>query len=93
MFPVILLLTWISINAQTVKSPDEFLGYESGTMFTFHNKAVEYFKYVAEASPLAEYLPYGTTYEGRELGVCFISTEENLKNLEEYRKNNLIKTQ
>jgi hypothetical protein len=32
------------------------------------------------------------TYEGRQLGVCIISSEENLAHLEEYRKNNLIKT-
>lgn len=81
-----------SLQSQTIKSPDEFLGYRLGTQFTYHHKAVEYFKYVAEISPLAEYHEYGITYEGRPLGVCFISTEENLLKLEEYRKNNLIKT-
>jgi hypothetical protein len=81
-----------STVAQQIQSPDEFLGYELGTQFTFHHKAVEYFKYVAEQSPEVEYREYGTTYEGRPLGVCLISSEENLKNLEEYRKNNLIKT-
>jgi hypothetical protein len=79
-------------KSQTLKSPDEFLGYVLGTQFTFHHRAVEYFKYVAENSPLAIYREYGTTNEGRQLGVCFISTKENLANLEEYRKNNLIKT-
>jgi hypothetical protein len=79
-------------HTQTIKSPDEFLGYELGTQFTYHHRAVEYFKYIAEISPLAEYREYGTTNEGRPLGVCFISSKENLANLEEYRKNNLIKT-
>lgn len=82
----------LKIDGQAIKSPDEFLGYELGTQFTFHHKAVEYFKYVADSSPLAEYMSYGYSYEGRSLGVCFISTEKNLKNLEEYRKNNLIKS-
>ena len=81
-----------ALQSQTIKSPDEFLGYELGTLFTYHNKAVEYFKYIADISPLALYREYGRTYEGRPLGVCFISTKENLANLEEYRKNNLIKT-
>jgi hypothetical protein len=81
-----------TLKSQTVKSPDEFLGYELGTQFTYHHKAVEYFKYIADNSPLAEYREYGMSYEGRPLGVCFISSEENLANLEEYRKNNLIKT-
>jgi hypothetical protein len=71
-------------------SPDQFLGYESGTQFTYHHKAAEYFRYVAENSPLAVYREYGTTYEGRPLCVCFVSSEENLARLEEYRKNNLI---
>jgi hypothetical protein len=81
-----------SLQSQTIKSPGEFLGYEPGTQFTYHHKAVEYFKYIAEISPLAEYREYGYTYEGRPLGVCFVSSEENLARLEEYRKNNLIKT-
>jgi hypothetical protein len=79
------------IQSQTVQTPEEFFGYTPGTQFTFHHKAVEYFKYIAEVSPLAEYRQYGTTYEGRTLGVCFVSTTENLSKLEEYRKNNLIK--
>lgn len=81
-----------SITSQQIESPDEFLGYELGTQFTYHHKAVEYFKYIAENSPLAKYRSYGSSYEGRPLGVCIISSEENLKNLEELRKNNLIKT-
>jgi hypothetical protein len=81
-----------NLQSQTIKSPDEFLGYELGTQFTYHHRAVDYFKYVSDNSPLAEYREYGTTNEGRTLGVCFISSEENLANLEEYRKNNLIKT-
>ncbi|MDP4224536.1 MAG: M14 family zinc carboxypeptidase, partial [Bacteroidota bacterium] len=41
---------------------------------------------------LAEYREYGMTYEGRPLGVCFVSSAENIASLEELRKNNLIKT-
>jgi len=81
-----------SLYSQTIKSPDEFLGYALGTQFTYQYKAVEYFKYISDISPLAVYREYGVTNEGRTLGVCFVSSEENLANLEEYRKNNLIKT-
>lgn len=90
---VILFITVSLLNAasQMIKSPDEFLGYKLGTQFTFHYKAVKYFRYIAENSPLAEYRSYGISYEGRELGVCIISSEENLSSLEEYQKNNLIK--
>jgi len=86
------VLNLINVNGQTIKSPDEFLGYESGTQFTYHFKAVEYFRYIAEISPLAEYRNYGTSYEGRELGVCIVSSEANIADLDEYRKNNLIRT-
>lgn len=82
----------LNINCQTIKSPDEFLGYELGSQFTFHHRAVEYFRYIASVSPLADYREYGKTYEGRQLGVCIVSSEENLAHLEEYRKNNLIRT-
>lgn len=91
MIPAIFILL-LNISSQTIKTPGEFLGYEPGTQFTFHHRAVEYFRYVAEVSALAEYREYGKTYEGRPLGVCIVSSEENLANLEEYRKNNLIKT-
>jgi hypothetical protein len=80
------------LKSQTIKSPSEFLGYELGTQFTYHHKAVEYFKYIADASPIAEYREYGYTCEGRPLGVCIISSEENLARIEEYRMNNLVKT-
>jgi hypothetical protein len=80
-----------TIQSQPIKSPGEFLGYDLGTQFTYQYRAVDYFKYIAANSPLARYREYGLTNEGRTLGVCFVSSEENLANLEEYRKNNLIK--
>lgn len=89
-FASMLIVT--DVLSQTIKTPSEFLGYELGTQFTYQYRAVEYFRYIAEVSPLAVYREYGTTNEGRQLGVCIISSEENIANLEEYRKNNLIKT-
>jgi len=86
------LVLFTDAYEQTVASPDEFLGYRLGTQFTFHHRAIEYFRYVADRSPLAEYREYGTSYEGRPLGVCIVSSEENIANLEEYRVNNLVKT-
>jgi hypothetical protein len=86
------LVLFTNAYDQTIASPDEFLGYRLGSQFTFHHRAVEYFRYVADRSPLAEYREYGTSYEGRPLGVCIVSSEENIANLEEYRVNNLVKT-
>ncbi len=75
--------------AQTIQSPSEFLGYELGSQFTFHYKAVEYFNKIAETSPKAVVKQYGTTNEGRPLIVCFVSSEENINKLETLRTNNL----
>ncbi|MFO7850902.1 MAG: M14 family metallopeptidase [Bacteroidota bacterium] len=87
-----LLIFLLSAQAQDIKSPGEFIGYKLGTQFTMHHQALDYFKYVAESSDYVRYHSYGKTYEDRELGVVFISSPDNLAELEEIRKANLIKT-
>lgn len=89
-FSLALLGFTIVTVAQPVKSPDEYFGYQLGDQFTFHQQAVDYFEYVGETSPNVQYMTYGQTYEGRQLGVAFVSSEENLRNLDLIRKNNLI---
>ena len=87
-----LLLTCLittSIFSQNLQSPEQFLGYEIGTQFTRHADVVNYFKHVAENSDLVEYSTYGKTNENRPLTYAVISSEENLKNIEEIRKNHL----
>ncbi len=79
-----------TLAAQSIQSPEEYLGYPLGDQFTFHQRAADYFQYVSNASPCVQYIKYGQTYEGRTLGVAFVSSEENLENLDLYRKNNLI---
>lgn len=60
-----------------------FLGYEVGSKFTRHHKIVEYCKALAQAYPSKIKLEqYGTTYEGRELYVAYISNKENIENLD-----------
>lgn len=89
----VLLLTLSSfsiINAQQLQSPSDFLGYELGTQFSRHHQVVDYFKHVANtASNQVKLEQYGKTYERRPLYVAYISSEENLKNLETIRENNL----
>lgn len=77
-------------NAQQIKSPSEFLGYEIGTQFSRHYQVVDYFKHVASQMPNQVKLEqYGKTYERRPLYVTYISSEENIRNLETIRENNL----
>ncbi|MDT0643530.1 M14 family metallopeptidase [Zunongwangia sp. F363] len=86
--PVFALLFIFQI-LQAQQSPEEFLGYELGTNFTRHADVVNYFEHVATSSPLVQYQQYGKTNEGRPLTYAVISSEENLGNLENIRKNHL----
>lgn len=90
-FAILSLITILSFHAhsQDIKSPGEFLGYELGSQFTFHSQTVDYFRYIADISPNVILEEYGTSSEGRPLLVCFISTGDNIANLEKLRTNNL----
>ena len=86
---VIWLLLFIAVKAQ-LKSPDEFLGYKIGSRFTPHWKVVNYFNHVAANAPaMMKLQQYGETNEGRPLLLSFISSANNIKNLEQVRMNNI----
>ncbi|UJH92373.1 M14 family metallopeptidase [Antarcticibacterium sp. 1MA-6-2] len=89
---VFLFLNFHSLIGQNIQSPEEFLGYKIGTRFTRHVDVVRYFEHVAQNSDLVQYHNYGRTYEFRPLTYAVISTEENLNNLEDIRKNHLRNT-
>lgn len=73
-----------------LKSPEAFLGYKIGSRFTAHDKVVSYFQHVAETAPASVILKqYGETNEHRPLYLSFISSQENISNLENIRLNNL----
>lgn len=84
------VFTFIYAFSQSLKSPDEFLGYSLGTRYTPHYKIVDYFRYVAGAMPqMMKLEQYGQTTEGRPLLLAYIASSENFPRLEEIRKNNL----
>ena len=88
----IFVFCFSSINAQSVQSPSEFLGYKLGTRFTRHHQVIAYFKYVSEASKSVSIEKYGDTNENRPLYVSYISSEENITNIEKIREDNLKRT-
>ncbi|WP_081212066.1 M14 family metallopeptidase [Salegentibacter sediminis] len=88
LLPFILLFFIFQSYAQ-LQSPKEFLGYEPGEQFSRHADVVNYFEHVAEHSPLVEYHTYGKTNERRPLTYAVISSEENIKNLEQIRNRHL----
>lgn len=89
-FTLIALLFAMSNLLAQVKSPEQFLGYKIGTRFTPHWKLVSYYKHVAESVPGSVKLQqYGETNEGRPLYLAFVSSSQNISNLENIRLNNL----
>lgn len=84
----IFLIFPLFIFAQ-LKSPSEFLGYEIGTEFSRHTDVVAYFEHVAANSPMVTYQDYGKTNERRRLTYAVVSSEENIRNIEKIRTDNL----
>ncbi|WP_224484608.1 M14 family metallopeptidase [Robertkochia aurantiaca] len=81
-----LLVITAGSQAQQLQSPAEFLGYELGTEFTRHHKVTSYYEHLAEQAPeMVKLVPYGETYEGRPLMAVFISSTENMDQLEDIR--------
>ena len=79
--------------AQNIQTPSEFLGYDIGTQFSRHHQVIDYFKAVAADMPNQVKLEqYGKTNERRPLYLAYVSTAENIKNLETIRENNLKNT-
>lgn len=82
-----LLLAVVSVNAQ-LKSPSEFLP-NYGKQVSYYHQVEAYFKQLAEQSTSIKKQKYGQTSEERDLNVYYISTPENLANLDQIRNNNL----
>ena len=91
-FATLFLISIITLTSQNLKSPSDFLGYELGSRFTRHHLVIDYFKEISNKSTNVKLIKYGETNEFRPLYVSFISSEENIKNLETIRENNLKRT-
>jgi hypothetical protein len=84
---VLLLITSFSVFAQ-LKTPSEFIP-NYGKQISYYHQVEDYFKYLTEQSQFIKKQKYGATNEQRDLNVYYISTPENLANLEQIRNNNL----
>lgn len=88
-----LLLLWAIcctyVAAAQIQSPSEFLGYELGSHFSYHHRIVDYYEYVAAQSPKVQLIEYGTTTERRPMVTAIVTSEKNLKNIDQLRQNNL----
>lgn len=78
------------IFSQNISDPSSFLGYELGMQFSRHHQVEDYFQHVYQmASDRVKLEKYGETYERRPLYLAYISSKENLQNLESLRKYHL----
>ena len=84
-----LFLLFTLVLQSQIQSPKEYLGYSLGTKFSRHHQVVDYFKHLETGSEARQLQSYGKTNEGRLLQLVFISSPENLKNLESIRKTHL----
>ncbi len=92
LFTLFVVTVTLTHSQVKLKSPAEFLGYEIGDQFTRHADVVDYFNHVADNSNMVTYHTYGKTNERRPLTYAIISSEENLKNIENIRLNHLKNT-
>ncbi len=88
--PCFLLLLFCQFSFAQNKTPDQFLGYQLGTRFAYHHQIVSYFHQMEDANrSRMKIIQYGSTNEGRPLVAAFISSPENIAQLERIRTNHL----
>ncbi|WP_026809645.1 M14 family metallopeptidase [Arenibacter latericius] len=92
LFSILFLITAVAI-AQEIKSPSQFLGYELGTAFTRHHRVVDYYNHLASNAPdRVQLIEYGVTNEQRPLILAYVSSSENISNLESIREAHINNT-
>ncbi len=88
-----LLIFSFSISGKVdlkVKSPEEFFGFKPGTdrMLFDYEQLVSYMKLLDKSSPRVEMRKIGVTPMGKDMYIAFISSEKNLKRLDELKNIN-----
>lgn len=85
---VAILLFTITFSFAQPKSPYEFLP-NYGKQVSHYHQVEAYFQQLVKESEWIKHEKYGETTQERNLNAYYISTPENLKNLEEIRRNHL----
>ncbi|MFB3853997.1 MAG: M14 family zinc carboxypeptidase [Vicinamibacterales bacterium] len=71
-----------------VPSPKDVLGHHVGApgKLTYYGEALKYYRALSAATPRVKVVTIGTTDEGREIVIVFVSSEETIRDLETYRQ-------
>ncbi len=86
---LLMLLAFAHLGITQPKTPGEFLGYELGARFSHHHQVIDYFEHLEAESENIFIREYGRTYEGRPLMLAIISADQNLRQLDKIRIDNL----
>ena len=72
-----------------IPTPKDVLGYHVGApaKLTYYADALKYYRALAAATPRVKVETIGTSDEDRELVVVWVSSDENIKNLQQNRDN------
>src|SRR5580765_1652050 len=72
-----------------IPSPKDVLGYHVGApaKLTYYADALKYYRALASATPRVKVETIGTSDEDRELVVVWVSSDENIENLQQNRDN------
>ena len=84
------LLFQTRLAAQAIPDPESFFGFKPGSdrqLFDYE-KLISYFQKLDEASPKVKMIEIGTSPMGKKMYSVFISSEENINNLDALRKIN-----
>jgi len=81
------VLFFAAVAAAQVPTPESVLGYKPGADFHLatYDDALGYFRKVAAASNRIKLVQVGKTTQGRDWWIAFISSPENLEQLEHYK--------
>ena len=90
LFLICLFAFICTTNAQVtaIPTPESFLGHQVGADFKLatYDQSLAYFQKLAAVSPNIKMVEVGKTSNGLPWYFALISSEENLKNVEKYRK-------
>lgn len=88
LYSVFLSLISVNITAQTILSPEKFLGFNVGADYKLadYETIQKYFKHLADNSKMMVYEEIGKTVQNRDMFMAIVSSQENIENLQKYRE-------
>lgn len=88
-----LLIFWLFVafpSFSQLQSPTQFFGFAPGEQFVPTHRLYQYAEHAAQQVPnKVKLMSYGQTYEKRPLIMMVVSSEENMRNLEQIRTDHL----